>query len=155
MIISDTGATRHSTTTCSLSLACYCFVLFGVQMQQKVVMGRKVYLSPEPFIGGGYLRIYLVLNYHSFKTLLQLPPPQPCSSIIHIHTSTVALRGPGSPLGSGGEPMGDTAFGLSGAWCLYTWTLILSESLLTEQESWLPGSQLGVGQFKNLVKTEL
>lgn len=36
-----------------------CLLLFCCvwgQMQQKVMMGRKVHLSPEPFIGGGCLR---------------------------------------------------------------------------------------------------
>lgn len=73
VIVTNTSATWHS-STCSLRLACCCFVLFGADAA-KNVDGQKSALVPGALFGAGSLRIHSVLNYCSFHTLLPAPSP--------------------------------------------------------------------------------
>lgn len=102
-------------------------VLFCLgQMQQKVMLGRNVHLSPETFLDQVLEESTWYLIAALFKCS-QLPPLYSCSSITHSHTSTAAAWT------SPGFRWLRQVFGPSGAWCLFMQTLTLSElALLTE-----------------------
>lgn len=126
MIITNTGATWHS-STCSWSPpACCRFVLFGADAA-KSDAGQKRARVPRDLLEQVLEEPTRYLIAALFKHSSQLPPLHPCSNITQSHTSTAAAWT------SPGFRWLRQVFGPCGVWCLFMQTLTLSElALLTE-----------------------